>query len=143
MVLIDTSAWIETHRLKGDLHVKLAVRGLLDAYEATLCGPVEMEFLGGARPEERERLQAWCSVLPYLRNDQRIWRQAAVNFSRLRSKGLTIPWNDALVATLAINADCRVYSVGRHFTLIAPILGLRLYTPGYSGTFRPENEEPS
>ncbi len=141
MVIVDTSAWIEAHRLKGDPATKLAVRGLLDAFEATLCGPVEMEFLGGARPEERDRLQAWCSVVPYLRNDQSIWRLTASHFSLLRSQGLTAPWNDVLIATLALGADCRVYAVDKHFTAMAPILGLRLYTPGYSGTFRPENEE--
>jgi predicted nucleic acid-binding protein len=142
MVLVDTSAWIEAHRWQGAPAFKLAVRGLLDAYEATFCGPVEMEFLGGARPQERERLQAWCSVVPYLRNDQKLWRQAAAHFSKLRSGGLTVPWNDLLVATLALTADCRVYAVDAHFTAMAPILGLRLYTPGYGGQFRPEGEEP-
>lgn len=143
MVLVDTSAWIEAHRLKGDVTAKLAVRGLLDAFEATFCGPVEMEFLGGARPEARERLQAWCSVVPYLRNDQKVWRQAAGHFSALREVGLTVPWNDVLIATLALQADCRVYALDKHFDAMAPILGLKLYTPGYSGSFRPENEEPS
>jgi predicted nucleic acid-binding protein len=141
MVLVDTSAWIEAHRTKGSMEAKLAVRGLLDAYEATLCGPVEMEYLGGARPEEVERLKGWCSVIPYLRNDQKIWRKAGDNFAKLRQSGFKIPWNDVLVATLALNEDCRVYSVDKHFPVMASILGLRLYTPGYAGTYRPENEE--
>ena len=142
MVLVDTSVWIEGHRLQGDPSVKLALRGLLDAFEATLCGPAELEFLGGARREERERLRAWCSIVPYLRNDQRLWRKAADHYADLRQHGLTIPWNDALIATLALDADCRVYAVDKHFTAMAPLLGLRLYTPGYAGTFRPEKEEP-
>ena len=139
MVLVDTSAWIEAHRLTGDPAVKLAVRGLLDEFEATLCGPVEMEYLGGAHPEERDRLQAWCSVVPYLRNDQKIWRKAATNFTKLRQQGLTAPWNDVIIATLALNANCRIYAVDRHFTAMAPILGLSLYQPGYGGTFNPES----
>lgn len=142
MVLVDTSVWIEAHRWQGEPAVKLALRGLLDAYEATLCGPVEMEFLGGARPQERERLQAWCSVVPYLSNDQKLWRRAAAHFSHLRSGGLTVPWNDILVATLALTADCRVYAVDAHFRAMAPMLGLQLYTPGHGGQFRPEADEP-
>jgi len=141
MVLVDTSAWIEAHRLIGDPAVKLAVRGLLDAFEATLCGPVEMEYLGGARAAEREKLQAWCNVVPYLRNNQKIWRKAAETFSDLKRKGLTVPWNDALIATLALTQDCRVYAVDKHFTAMAPLIGLRLYTPGYCGMFRHEDEE--
>ncbi len=59
----------------------------------------------------------------------------------MRSKGITVPWNDALIASISLEQDCRIYAVDKHFTAMAPILGLRLYTPGYSGTFRPENEE--
>jgi predicted nucleic acid-binding protein len=140
MVLIDTSAWIEFFRRDGKLETKLAVRGLLDKYEATLCGPVEMEFLGGALPQEKKRLQSWFNVLPYARNNQKIWRQAADTFSQLRENGLTVPWNDALIATITLGQDCRVFAVDKHFTAMAPHLGLRLYEPGYGGIFNPDTE---
>jgi predicted nucleic acid-binding protein len=142
MVLVDTSAMVEFFRRAGALEVKLAVRGLLDAFEATLCGPVELEFLGGARRDEKDRIQAWLNILPYLRNDQKLWRKGAETYSRLRAEGVTVKWNDALIATLALDADCRVYAVDKHFTAMAPVLGLKLYTPGYAGTYRPESEEP-
>ena len=138
MVLVDTSAWIEFFRRDGNAEVKLAMRGLLDEFEAALCGPVEMEFLGGARPDEKEKIRSWFDVLPYVRNDLKIWRQAANTFSDLRSKGLTIPWNDAIIATLTLQQDCRVYAVDKHFTAMAPLLNLRLYEPGYCGQFNPE-----
>lgn len=139
MVILDTSALVEFFREKGDGHVKLAVRSLFDAYEATLCGPVEMEFLGGTRPHERDRIRAWFNILPYARNDQKLWRKAADHFSLLKSKGLTAPWNDVLVATLSIELQCRVYAVDKHFDGMACILpGLRLYRPGYGGMFEPE-----
>ncbi|HEX5791524.1 MAG TPA: PIN domain-containing protein [Luteolibacter sp.] len=138
MVLVDTSAWIELHRKDGDAGVKLAMLGLLDAFEATLCGPVEMEFLGGAQSEQRLKLQAWCNLLPYLRNDQTLWRKTAANFSQLRGQGVTVPWNDLLVATLAIENDCRVYAVDQHFETISRHLKLRLYTPGYGGSYLTE-----
>lgn len=138
MVIVDTSAWIEAHRRDGSPAVKLAVRGLLDEFEAALCGPVEMEYLGGAKPQERERLQAWCNVLPYIRNDQKLWRKAAMNFSLLKQKGVTAPWNDVLIATIALENGCRVYAVDKHFTAMAPLLGFHLYQPGYGGSYNPE-----
>lgn len=138
LVIVDTSAWIEAHRSDGSPAVKLAVRGLLDEFEAALCGPVEMEYLGGARPEERERLQAWCNVLPYIRNDQKLWRKAAGNFSLLKKSGITVPWNDVLIATVALENGCRVYAVDKHFTAMAPLLGFHLYQPGYGGSYNPE-----
>jgi predicted nucleic acid-binding protein len=138
MVIVDTSVWIEASRRDGKQDVKLALHGLLDAYEATLCGPVEMEFLGGARVEEKARLQAWCNILPYYRCDQKIWRKAATNFSTLRSRGVAAPWNDVLIATISREADCRIYASDRHFELMAPILHLTLYQPGYMGGYSPD-----
>lgn len=122
-------------RRDGSRDVKLALQGLLDAYEATLCGPVEMEFLGGARPHERDRLQAWFNILPYHRSDQKIWRKAATNFSLLRAKGIHAPWNDVLIASIAKEASARIYSCDKHFELMAPVLHLLLYRPGYFGTY--------
>ena len=139
MVLVDTSVWIEMHRRDGRDDVKLGLQGLLDAFEATLCGPVEMEFLGGARPHERERLQAWCNILPYLRNDQTLWRKTATNFSLLRANGIHTPWNDVLIATVALRYNARIYAPDAHFPLMAPILGLKLYEPGPNGNYRPDS----
>jgi len=139
MVIVDTSALVEFFREKGDGHVKLAVRSLFDAYEATLCGPVEMEFLGAARPHERDRIRAWFNILPYARNDQKLWRKAADHFALLKSKGLTAPWNDVLIATIAMENQCRVYAVDQHFTAMGKILrALRLYSPGYGGMYDPD-----
>ena len=139
MVLVDTSAWVEFFRHQGDLAVKLAVRNLLKEFEATLCGPVELEFLGGALPHEKNLIQAWFNILPYARNDQKIWRKAADLYSRMRAEGITVPWNDALIASISLEQDCRIYAVDKHFTSMAPILDLKLYQPGYGGTFNPES----
>lgn len=138
MVIVDTSAWIEFFRRDGDLKVKMAVKSLLDEYEATLCGPVEMEFLGGAFPHERPKIQAWFDVIPYLPNDQKLWRKAATTYADLRATGLTAPWNDILIATITLESDLRVYAVDRHFDAMAEHLPLRLYQPGYNGGFDPE-----
>ena len=137
MVLVDTSAWIEFFRRDGDPAVKLAMKALVEELEATLCGPVEMEFLGGARPNERARIQSRFDILPYLNNDQKIWRAAATNYAILRGKGVTVPWNDVIIGTLAIREGCRTYAVDQHFELMREHLGLRVYTPGYNGSFAP------
>lgn len=138
MVLVDTSAWIEFFRRDGDPAVKLAMQALIRELQATLCGPVEMEFLGGARPHERSRIQSRFDILPYLNNDQKIWREAAGHYATLRESGTTLPWNDVIIATLAIREGCRAYAVDSHFETMGQQLGLRLYRPGYNGSFQPE-----
>jgi len=100
MVIIDTSAWVDFFRRDGDLTTKLAVKGLLDAFEGALCGPVEMEFLGGA--------------------------------------GHTLPWNDILIATIAKEKDAAVYAHDKHFPIMADLLQIHLYRPGYNGMFNPD-----
>ena len=137
MVLVDSSVWIETARRDGSADVKCALEGLLEEFEAALCGLVVLEVLGGARPEERGRLQAYLSVLPRLPTPEATWDRAAVESAGLRQRGLTVPWSDLLVATVAVMQGVRVYAADRHFDLMAASLSLRLYEPGYGGRFSP------
>lgn len=135
MVLVDSSAWIDALRRDGDIHTKLAIQGLLDEYEALLCAPVRLEVLGGARKEERRRLNEYLSILPYASMEEELWQQAIENAWRLRDQGITTPWNDILIATLAIEHEVRVYSLDKHFEMMQPALSLTLYEPGYGGKF--------
>lgn len=138
MVLVDSSIWIEATRRKGDLAVKVALESLLEEYEAAWCGPVKLEFLGGARPEERRKLEFWLEVVPYFPMQDHHWEKAKANAWKLRDAGVSPPWNDVLIATLAVDFELRVYARDAHFAAMAPVLGLRLYEPGYGGSFMPE-----
>lgn len=138
MVLVDSSAWIEALRRRGDLRVKLAVEGLLDAYEAQWCTPVRLEVLGGARKEERSRLGRHFSVIPYRPVREDDWERAIALAWRLRDGGLNVPWLDVVVAAVALHDNVRVYAVDANFPEIARRTGLRLYEPGYGGVFVPE-----
>jgi predicted nucleic acid-binding protein len=135
MVLVDSSAWIESLRRNGDMRVKLAVEGLLDAYEAQWCAPVRLEVLGGARLEERAMLGAMFSVVPYRPSREDDWDRAVALAWRLRSRGLTVPWLDVLIASIAIHDSVRLYALDAHFKEIAQHSGLMLYRPGYGGSF--------
>lgn len=137
MVLVDSSAWIEALRRNGDLRVKLAVEGLLDAYEAQWCSPIRLEVLEGARKDERARLGRWFSVIPYRPVREDDWERAVALAWRLRNDGLSVPWLDVLIAAVAIHDGLRVYAVDRHFREISRLTGLLLYEPGYGGTYTP------
>lgn len=135
MVLVDSSAWIESLRRNGDMRVKLAVEGLLEAYEAQWCSPVRLEVLGGARLEERAHLGKRFSVIPYRPCREDDWDRAVALAWRLRGKGLTVPWLDVLIAAIAIHDVVRLYTIDAHFHEIAKHTGLLLYRPGYGGSF--------
>ena len=138
MVLVDSSVWIEAARRKGALEVKVALEALLEEYEAALCPPVLLEVLGGARKQDRRRLKAYLSVLPSLNLTPDSWQHAVELSWKLRDLGRTIPWNDLLIGTVALQHDCRVYAVDAHFDIMGEEAGLRLYRSGYGGKYQPE-----
>jgi len=140
VVLVDSSVWIEALRRKGRLEVKLAVESLLEVYEAQWCSPVRLEVLGGARAEERSRLGRHFSTIPYRACTEADWDRAVALAWRIRDRGLTVPWLDIVVAALALHDEVRLYTLDAHFRGIALCTGLRLYEPGYSGMFAPEEE---
>ncbi len=139
MVLVDSSAWIEALRRNGDLRVKLAVEALLDAYEAQWCSPIRLEVLGGARREERTRLGHWFSVIPYRPVREEDWERGVALAWRLRDGGHDVPWLDVLISAVALHDNVRLYAVDAHFREISQRTGLRLYEPGYGGSYTPEN----
>jgi predicted nucleic acid-binding protein len=138
MVLVDSSAWIEALRRNGDLRVKLAIEGLLDAYEAQWCTPIRLEVLGGARKEERTRLGHWFSVIPYRPVREEDWERAIALAWRMRDGGLTVPWVDVVIAAVALRDQVRVYAVDAHFLEVSKLTGLTLYEPGYGGKYQDE-----
>lgn len=138
MVLVDTSIWIEASRREGDLGCKIALESLLEEYEVLWCSVVKLEYLGGARKEDRKKLGLWLECIPYRMISEKHWKLAVTYAWKLRDLGHTIPWNDILIASLAIDLDLRVYAKDHHFEIMHTVLGLRLYTPGYGGRFTPE-----
>ncbi len=139
MVIVDSSAWIEGLRRTGDLTVKLALEGLLEAYEAQWCSPVRLEVMGGARLEERGALGRYFSVIPYRTTREDDWERAIALAWRLREGGLTVPWLDVLIASIALHDNVRLYAVDGHFQQIAQRTGLKLYRADYGGQFMPED----
>jgi predicted nucleic acid-binding protein len=138
MVLVDSSVWIESLRRDGRLDVKIALENLLEEYEASWCGPVKLEVLGGARPQDRKTLEAHFSCIPYLPMTDAAWDSAKNLAWRLRDKGCQAPWNDILIATLSVRADCRIYTIDKHFELMyASGAGIRLCKAGYGGKYDP------
>ena len=138
MVLVDTSVWIEATRRNGELAHKVGLENLLEEYEAAWCSPVKLEFMGGVRKQDRKKLEFWFECIPYRPVEEKHWEAAKLNAWKLRDKGHTLPCNDILIATLAIDLNWRVYAKDKHFETMSEEIGLRLYHPGYGGRFEPD-----
>ena len=126
MVLIDTSAWIEFLRDTGSSACR-QVDELLDQ-EISICDPIRMEVLAGARDEVHllnlRRLLARAVVLPMRPTD---YEDAAALFRGCRRQGATVrKLIDCLIAAVAIRTatpilhhDTDFQTLARHTTLQA------------------------
>jgi predicted nucleic acid-binding protein len=138
MVLVDSSVWIEAARRDGALEYKVGLESLLEAGEALFCGPVKLEVLGGARAQDRRKMAAYFGCVAYRAMDDGDWESALQLAWRLRDKGHNIPWSDILIGSLSARWACRVYACYRHFEIMRELAGVRLYKPGYGGSFAPD-----
>jgi predicted nucleic acid-binding protein len=126
MKLVDTSAWVEFLRRRGDPHAKGAVATLLnDDLTAYTC-PIRFELLSGARPEEEADLHQALGFSHHILFDEDDWRQAALLERLLRAKGLKVPRNDLFVATVAIRTGLSLLCRDAHFTAINNALGHKI-----------------
>lgn len=141
MVLVDSSVWIEAARRQGDLATKVALRALLDEYEAAWCSPVKLEVMGGARREERRALGMFFAVIPYAECGEADWDAAKALACRARDAGHTLLWNDFLISATAAARGWRLYARDAHFATLASLGGAALYQPGYGGGYQPGSEE--
>ena len=119
MILIDTSAWIEFFRRRGDVAVKSRVAGLVETGDAAFCGPVLYELMLGARPTEaifiRQAL-GFCRLLDF---PAAAWELGASLEKGMRQNGITVPRDDILVAAAALHNDVPLYCSDKHFQIIA------------------------
>ena len=101
MTLIDTSAWIEFFRPKGDARIKALVRDLMTTKEAAYTCPVAFELLTGARKEELNDLRTGLALATRIVLGQEHWDLAGSSSAALRAKGINLPAADLLIATVA------------------------------------------
>ena len=102
MILVDTSSWIHFLRTDGDPLARGRVRDALDNGQARLCPIVQLELWNGASGErEIHILEQFASTIPELDINAAVWQLAYKMARHLRSRGVTIPTADVLIAACA------------------------------------------
>lgn len=119
MILIDTSAWIEFLRDTGSAAC-VEVDRLLAA-DISICDPVRMEVLAGARDDSHLRqlrgLLARATVLPTGPAD---YESAASLYRTCRRRGETVrKLIDCLIAAVAVREDLPVLHTDVDFEVLA------------------------
>lgn len=127
-VLVDTSAWIEFLRPGGDQNLKTQVADVLASGRAAFTCPVRFELYAGARKSETRTLDEALSFAHRIEVTAQHWDLAANYAAELRSKGITVPASDLLIATVAESAGVALVAGDNHFLMIKAgvLAGLRL-----------------
>ena len=122
MKLIDTSAWIEYFRSKGDDLVRESVAEAIRNRQAAWCELIYLELLRG---NERQRKQAKLIIetLPCLHLDESCWRKAFILASLVGRAGKPVPNTDLLIFACAQNHKASLLHRDKHFEQIEKVLG--------------------
>jgi hypothetical protein len=120
-VLVDTSVWIQYFN-KFDSKPGKSVEGLLREGRVVGTGIVLTELLQGAKIEkEFNAILESMAGLPFLETTQNTWIKAGRISYTLRRKGITIPTTDLIIASLALEYDCLIFTLDPHFEKIPDI----------------------
>lgn len=124
MILLDTSVLIDYLRSQDP-----KLLATMQAEGAAICGVTRAEILHGARnAKHRTQLLIILNVFSQVGIPDAIWDEAGDLLATLRTSGVTIPFTDALLATLAIALDVDLWTRDKHFCDVqAHVPRLKLY----------------
>ena len=118
--LVDTSAWIETLRADGREEVRAEVAGLVREGDCVTCDMILLELWAGARSDaQRKALRELAEKSAWVETTPAVWVEARELARRARSRGLTVPAADLLIAACAGHYGLRILAVDTHFDRLA------------------------
>ena len=119
MILIDTSAWVEFLRGTGSPSC-IKVRELLET-DISVCEPVVMELLAGARNEtELALLRRLVARYTILQTESADFEMSATIFRNCRKTGKTPrKMLDCLIAAIAIRNEMTLVHNDQGFVMIS------------------------
>jgi predicted nucleic acid-binding protein len=124
MILLDTTVLVAYLRARS-----ATLRAVLVSSPMAICGVTRAELLHGARnPADALALIAALDEFVQIPIDQPAWDEMGRNLSLLRSAGITVPFPDALIATVAIREKSELWTFDAHFQAMRSVLpGLGLF----------------
>lgn len=125
-LLPDTCVWIDFLRNRDTTLTQQLEQALLQG-EVYTCGVVLYELLQGIRtPGEEQQVRLAFDALVMCEAMAKTWVAAAGISSDLRSRGITLPMSDIIIAAVALEHGLTVMTVDQHFQQIP---GLSLLMP--------------
>jgi predicted nucleic acid-binding protein len=117
-ILADTSIWIEYFN-KSESKSGSRLQQMLAEGKVCGAGIILTELLQGAKIEkEFEIILNNYTALPLLKENLNTWISAGKISYSLHRNGITLPTTDLLLAALALESNCKIFTLDQHFMKI-------------------------
>ena len=125
MILVDTCVIIDYLRTPTP-----KIKNIFKKNEIATCGVVMAELLRGASSEKQfNQLKSSMECFEYIPFEQSDWDNLSKLLYTLKSSGISIPFQDAMIAILAMKTGCQLWTTDRHFSILQSVLPeLKLFT---------------
>jgi hypothetical protein len=126
MILLDASVIVDLWRKPTD-----RVREILESNYPYVAGVTRAELMRGARdPSDLMNVEGALADFSNLPTKEATWLQLGRNVYALRRAGISVPFQDVLLATLAIQNRLEVWTYDAHFQMMQRVLtDLKLFQP--------------
>jgi predicted nucleic acid-binding protein len=118
MILADTTLVVDYLRGPTPLMIQT-----IKNHGAAICGATLAEIYAGAHsPHDFSKYDAALSIFARIAIPKKIWPSLGRNLAQLGGKGISVPFPDALIATVAIEDDLELWQHDRHFLDIQKVI---------------------
>lgn len=126
MILADTNVIIDFWDNPNDEYARI-----FEDNEIATCGVIKTELLRGSNSEKQfSQIEEALNDFTYFSFSEKDWISLSKLFITLKKNGLAVPFQDVMIAYLAIKHDCEVWTNDKHFKLMQVVLpSLRLFRP--------------
>jgi len=126
MILVDTSIIVEYWK-----NPKREYTDVFITQDIAICGIVQAELIYGARSnKEVVKIISALECFNFIDIDKEDWNGIGKFLHKLRIKGVKIPFQDAIIAYLAVKNNIPLWTRDKHFELIRDVIKeLKVYKP--------------
>ena len=124
MILADTNIFIDFWNNPTE-----DLKNVFLKEDIAVCGVVRAELLHGAvSAKDFVNITTMLEAFDEFNLEIPDWQILGDNLYNLRRKGISIPFSDAIIATIALKHDIPIWTGDKHFLLIQSVLtGLNIY----------------
>lgn len=123
MILVDTNIIIDFWKNPDQEKVDIFKNN-----EIAVCHVILVELIHGAKSEKQKvKIKEALNEFHMLPIDEETWDFFGDLLYKLRTSGVTVPFQDALIAAVAIKNNCLLWTNDKHFPMISNVAeGLEL-----------------